>query len=116
MSLFYIAAGINHFVNPSFYEMIMPPYLPYHLTLIYISGVCEIIFGILLISVSTRKTAAWLIIILLIAIFPANIQMAVDYKTNNNPDLWIAIVRLPVQFILVWWAWIYTKPSVGKNM
>ncbi|MBK8552856.1 MAG: DoxX family protein [Ignavibacteria bacterium] len=115
MSMFYTAAGINHFLNPSFYEQIMPPYLPYHLPLIYISGLCEIVFGILLIPVSTRKIAAWLIILLLIVIFPANIQMAVDYKANDNPDLWIAIIRLPVQIVLIWWAWIFTKPSVEKS-
>lgn len=114
--MFYTAAGINHFLNPSFYEKIMPPYLPYHLPLIYFSGLCEIVFGILLIPVSTRKIAAWLIIILLIAIFPANVQMAVDYKASDNPDLWIAIVRLPAQIILIWWAWIYTKPSVERRL
>jgi uncharacterized membrane protein len=111
MIIFYIIAGANHFINPAFYESIMPTYLPYHLPLIYLSGLCEIVFGILLIPDSTRRIAARLIIILLIAIFPANIQMAFNYKNENNPDLWIALVRLPIQILLIFWAWIFTRPS-----
>lgn len=109
MSAFYILAGANHFLNPAFYEPIMPPYLPYHLALIYISGVAESMIGIFLIPKSTRRIAAWLLIILLIIIFPANIQMTINYWKESNPDMWISIVRLPIQFILIWWAWVYTK-------
>jgi uncharacterized membrane protein len=54
--------------------------------------------------------AAWLIITMLIAIFPANIQMAVDWYRKGSPYLWIAVMRLPLQLVLIWWAWIYTKP------
>ncbi len=109
LSVFYLVAGINHFWNPGFYEPIMPPFLPYHLTLIYISGACEIIFAILLLPRSTRKTAAWLIIIFLIAVFPANIQMAVNYYSENDPRLWFALVRLPLQAVLILWAHVFTK-------
>jgi len=58
---------------------------------------------------ATRITAAWLIIILLIVIFPANIQMAINWSKNKNPKLWIAILRLPFQLVLIWWAWQYTR-------
>lgn len=109
MSLGYVVAGINHFVHRSFYEQIMPPYLPWHIPLIYISGVCEIAFGLLLLPVSTRRTAAWLLIALLIAVYPANIQVALDYWYADNPYLWIALARLPLQLLLVWWAWVYTR-------
>jgi uncharacterized membrane protein len=109
MSLFYVIAGINHFIHPSFYEKIMPPYLPIHLTLIDISGVCETGLGLLLLPQKTRRSAAWGIIFLLIAIYPANIQMLLNYIHENNPNLWISIVRLPLQFVLIWWAFIYTK-------
>ena len=109
MSAFYILAGINHLINPSFYLPIMPPYLPWHLKLIYVSGVFEIIFGLLLIPKSTRRVAAWLLIALLIAVFPANIQMTINYFRESNPDLWISIVRLPIQIILIRWAWVYTR-------
>ncbi len=109
MGALYIAAGINHFVKPAFYEKIMPSYLPNHAFLIFFSGVLEILFGVLLFPQSTRPYAAWLIIALLVLIFPANIQMMIDFWKNKNPYLWVAILRLPLQFVLIWWAWIYTK-------
>src|SRR6201987_954184 len=100
MALAYIAAGIYHFVAP---------YLPYHMELIYASGVFEIALGLLLLPASTRVYAAWGVIALLIAIFPANIQMAVNFYQRKNLYLWVAILRLPLQFLLIWWAYIYTK-------
>ena len=109
MSLVYVAAGILHFIRPKVYLKIMPSYLPYPLQMVYISGFCEILFGLLLLFPATRTAGAWLIILLLIAVFPANIQMAVSFYQKNNPALWIAILRLPLQFVLIWWAWIYTK-------
>ena len=109
MSLLYIAAGINHFIHPTFYLKIIPNGLPQHEALNYISGMCEIIFGILLIPLFTRRIAAWLIIILLVAIYPANIQMFLDYLQRGDPNLWITIIRLPIQIVLIWWAWKYTK-------
>ena len=115
MVVLYVAAGINHFVNPGFYEKIMPPYLPYHSFLIFISGVFEIIFGLLLLPQGTRRFGAWLLIVLLIAIFPANIQMMLDFCQNKNPYLWAAILRLPLQFVLIWWAWIYTKRVIERS-
>jgi uncharacterized membrane protein len=111
MAVLYIAAGINHFIHPAFYIKIMPPWLPYHTALILISGVCEIVFGLLLLLPSARRPAAWLIILMLIAIFPANIQMMVNYLHENNPRLWIAIVRLPLQLVLIWWAYYFTKKT-----
>ena len=104
-----VAAGVYHFVNTKMYQRIMPTYLPWHMPLIYISGVCEIVFGLLLIPESTRPVAAWLVIVLLIAVFPANIQMAVSFYQKHKPTLWIALLRLPLQVVLIYWAWIYTK-------
>jgi uncharacterized membrane protein len=109
MSLFYLSAGINHFVNPKWYARIIPPWLPNHSALNYISGTCEIVFAILLIPEATRHIAAWLIIVMLIAIFPANIQMSINFWREHNPYFWLTIVRLPLQFVLIWWAWYYTK-------
>jgi uncharacterized membrane protein len=111
MSLLYFSAGIYHFVNPKMYLRIMPTYLPQtsHLPLVYISGVCEIIAALLLIPESTRPLGAWLTIALLIAVFPANIQMLVTFYQKQHSALWIAILRLPMQIFLIWWAWIYTK-------
>jgi uncharacterized membrane protein len=111
MIALYIMAGINHFWHPEMYISIMPPYLPYHRALVYVSGACEIGFGLLLVPLSTRGIAAWLIISLLIAVFPANIQMTIDYYHRHNPYTWLTIVRLPVQILLVVWAWQFT----GRN-
>jgi uncharacterized membrane protein len=108
MAVFYIAAGIYHFVQPTFYRRMMPSWLPWHLPLVYISGVCEILLGIFLFPELTRKSAAWGIIILLVAIFPANIQMMLNFRRKKNPYLWITILRLPLQLVLIWWAWHYT--------
>lgn len=109
MSLMYFAAGLYHFINPKMYLRIMPSYLPFHLPLVYISGAAEIIISMLLIPEATRSLGAWLTIALLIAVFPANIQMAVNFWQKQHPGLWMAIVRLPLQIVLIYWAWIYTK-------
>ena len=112
MAAFYIFAGVNHFRVPEFYRQIMPPYLPWHLELVLLSGIAEIVCGIGLLIPRTRKLAAWATIALLIAVFPANIHVAV----NNVPMLgeteglgiwnW---VRLPFQFLFIAWAWWYTR-------
>jgi len=109
MALFYVGAGLNHFRNPEFYMQIMPPWLPWHYALVLLSGVAEIVVGILLVIPRTRRLGAWLTIALLLAIFPANIQMAIHYYRTANPGLWIAILRLPLQGLLIWWAWLYTR-------
>ncbi|OAQ40728.1 DoxX family protein [Pedobacter psychrophilus] len=112
MGIVYLIAGINHFVMPQFYMKIMPPYLPFPLTLIYLSGVLEIISGILLIINKTRKVGAWLIIGLLIAVFPANIQMSIDQYQFLRLMFYLSILRLPFQFLLIYWAYLFTKQTI----
>ena len=112
MALFYFAAGLNHFIQPVFYLKIMPPWVPLHKELVFISGVCEVLFALLLLLPFTRRFAAWCIIALLIAVFPANIQMMLNYIDENNPALWVSILRLPLQPLLIWWAYGFTKPVV----
>lgn len=109
MSLVYIAAGVYHFVNPALYRGIMPPWLPAHHQLVLLSGAAEIVLGLLLLPAATRPWAAWGIIALLIAVFPANIQMAINFHRQGNPYLWAALLRLPLQGVLIWWAWQYTR-------
>ena len=108
MSAAYIAAGVNHFRNPEMYLKIIPHFLPFHQAINYGSGVLEILLAVLLIPASTRNKAAWGLVILLVLIFPANIQMAVDYTTENHPLKWAAYARLPLQGLLIWWALSYT--------
>lgn len=109
MAALYVLAGINHFLHPKGYIKIMPAYLPWHAQLVLISGIIEVLLGILLLFPNTRIIAAWLIIGLLVVVFPANLQMASNYYHQNNLNLWIAIARLPLQIVLIWWAWLYTK-------
>lgn len=111
MAAAYILAGLNHFRSPKTYLRIMPPYIPWHAQMVAISGVLEIVFGVMLLFPVTRVVGAWCVILLLIAVFPANIQMAIDFYQRKNPYLWIAIARLPLQALLVWWEWIFTKFS-----
>ena len=108
MAVLYIIAGSYHFINTRFYSRMMPPWVPWHMPIVYVSGAFEIILGVLLIPVMTRTYAAWGIIILLILIFPANIQMTLNFYRKKNPYLWISVLRLPLQPVLIWWAWQYT--------
>ncbi len=108
--LLFIAAGLNHFLHTDFYISIMPPYLPWPRTLVYISGVAEMILGALL---CTRLMiwAAWGLIALLIAVFPANLHMAIHpdlYPMFSDWSLWL---RLPLQGLLLAWVYEYTRKS-----
>ena len=111
MAALYIVAGINHFVHPAMYIAIMPSFLPVssYNALVVISGVCEILFGLLLVPPPTRRLAAWGIIALLLAVFPANIQMAVNFYREQSPQTWLAYLRLPLQILLIIWAYRYTR-------
>lgn len=109
MAALYILAGINHFWHPRTYLGIMPPYIPYPAAMVAVSGICEVLFGGMLLMQQTRVMGAWLIIALLIAVFPANIQMATNWQRAGHPLLWLAIARLPLQALLIWWAWAYTR-------
>ena len=116
MPALYSVAGIYHFINPEFYNKLMPEWLPYHLPLIYFSGLVEFLLGVLLIPKQTRIISAWLIISMLIAFFfVIHIPMVISFYQNHNSNLWIAVVRLPIQFYLIWWALKYTKDRSLKN-
>lgn len=109
MAAIYIAAGVNHFWHPAMYLRIMPPWLPWPQPLVLLSGVLEILFGAMLFLSQTRTVGAWGLMLLLIAVFPANVQTALNYDREANPHLWLSIARLPLQPLLIWWAWQYTK-------
>ena len=108
----YILAGVGHFIWPEFYMPMMPPYLPWHLPLIYLSGVAEFALGALVLMPQTRQFAAWGIIALLIAVFPANLHIALYNVPLGGATEGYGIwnwVRLPVQGLLIAWAWWYTR-------
>ncbi|TKB96202.1 DoxX family protein [Pedobacter cryophilus] len=109
IGIMFLLAGINHFVMPGFYLQIMPPYLPFPMALIYLSGLAEIICGALFIPKQSRRMGAWLIILLLIAVFPANIQMSIDEYQNGGWLFYGSVLRLPLQFLFIWWSYKFTK-------
>jgi uncharacterized membrane protein len=104
LAALFIASGLLHLVSPRVYLPMMPPYLPYPSQLILVSGVTEIAGGIGLLFPPTRRGAHYGLIALLIAVFPANIQMAVNGFTNGGPPLILALLlaRLPLQPLLIW--------------
>ena len=100
-----MGAGFLHFVRPAPYLKIMPPYLPWHRALVYLSGAAEIAGGLGLLIPGLRKPAAWGLVALLIAVFPANVYMATDHiqMTVRPMPAWVAWARLPLQGLLIWW-------------
>lgn len=106
-----ITVGLIHFAKPAPFVKIMPPQLPYPLELVYISGFFEILGGIGLLIPLVSVAAAWGLIALFIAVFPANINMTInDIELEgipHNPVLYWG--RLPLQAVLIAWAWWYTR-------
>ena len=109
LGLFFVAAGILHFVRPEMYVKIMPPYLPWPRQLVLVSGLCEVALGVLVLLPRFRVPAAWGLIALLVAVFPANLHMALHpelFRKISPVALWL---RLPLQAVLIAWAYWYTR-------
>jgi uncharacterized membrane protein len=104
----FVLAGANHFRSPDVYLKIMPPYLPFHRPLVLLSGFFEIALGALLLVPQVSWLAAWGLIALLIAVFPANIYLYEHQEILPAPPL-VHLLRLPLQAVLIGWAWVYTK-------
>ena len=111
MSIFYVRIGVHHFLDPEYFLNIMPPFLPYHLELVYISGFFEILLGLLLIFPKYRFYTSWGLIILLIAVFPANIYLAPSEIAQQGLDVSkeVAIWRLPFQALFIGLAYWHSK-------
>jgi uncharacterized membrane protein len=108
LALFFVGAGILHLVRPDFYLKIMPPYLPLHLELVYLSGFCEIALGLLLLVPRYSRWAAWGIIALLIAVFPANLYLYQNQDLLPAPPI-LHFLRLPLQGVFILWAYWHTR-------
>ena len=108
MAFLYIIAGINHFRSPGMYIRTIPPLFKNPKLINTLSGAAEILLGILLLFPFSKKFAAWGIIALLIAIFPANLFMFQDKRAGFGLPKWILFVRLPLQIVLIYWAYQYT--------
>ena len=106
-SIFYTIVGVKHFIEPDYFLSIIPPYLPFHIELVYISGFFEILFGLMILFPKYRYYGSIGLIFLLIAIFPANIYLAQSKEAQEaiGASQQIAIWRLPIQGILIWIAY-----------
>jgi uncharacterized membrane protein len=114
MAAFYVLAGIRHFTHLGFYLQMMPPFVPWHLAAVYVSGAAEIALGLGLLIPRLSRAAAWGVIALLIAVFPANIYMWTSHLMMDGKVIpgWFHAIRLPAQALLIAWAWWYTAPAV----
>lgn len=113
LALFMIMMGVLHFALAAFFVRAMPPWLPWHLELVYLSGVFEIAGGVGLLIPRLRVAAGWGLVALLVAVFPANVHMATSgvQMTAEPMDAWIWWARLPFQALFIAWAWWMTRPD-----
>lgn len=109
MAAFYVLAGLNHFRDPEFYLPMMPSWIPAHGAMVALSGVAEVALGLGLLWPVSRPYAAWGVIALLIAVFPANLQMLLDAEKWTDLPRWGLVLRLPLQAALIGWAWTLTR-------
>ncbi len=113
LTVLMVAAGANHFVSPEPYVAMVPAVLPSPDLLVYVSGAAEILGGLGLILPATRQLAAWGLIVLFVAVFPANLNMAINHLPLGSHAIptWALWARLPLQVVLIWWASSFTHPE-----
>lgn len=114
LSVFFIIAGANHFIAADVYLPLIPPYLPWPLGLVYLSGIAEILGGVAIAFSRTRWLGGWWLIAVLVAVFPANIHMLMNHVPLGGKEVptWVFWARLPLQFLLIYW--IYVTCSRGS--
>lgn len=110
-------AGTLHFAASDPFIRIVPDFLPYPAALVYISGIIEIGLGVALLLPPVSQWAAWGLVALFIAVYPANLNMAINHiHIDGIPDgWWFQAIRLPFQFVLIAWAYWYTKPDTHPD-
>jgi uncharacterized membrane protein len=109
MGFLFVLAGVNHFANPGFYIRLMPPYLPWHLLLVYLSGLAEVTLGVALLIPASARLAAWGIIGLLILFLSVHVHMVVNPQLFPEVHVAILWVRLALQGLLIAWAYWFTR-------
>lgn len=118
LGIFFVVSGLLHFFSPAPYLRIIPPFLPWPKTLLWISGAAEIAGGLGLLVTRFRRAAAYGLALLLVAVFPANIYMAVAHVAFPGlmGESWIQWLRLPLQIPLIFWALHYTRKSHAVDL
>jgi uncharacterized membrane protein len=117
LAALFVGSGLLHLFRPSVYMPMMPPYLAYPAQLILVSGVAEIAGGVGLLFPPTRRVARYGLIALLVAVFPANVQMAVNGFANDDSPLVLALLlaRLPLQPLLIWLVYRCNPPTQAAS-
>lgn len=105
MALIYIVTGSFHFITPKVYLRILPDYIPWHKTMVILSGIIEIVLGVLLLFEPTQNLAIYGIILMLIMFLPVHIVMILNRKKRLRLPLWAVYLRIPLQFALMYWAY-----------
>ncbi|MFN8391688.1 MAG: DoxX family protein [Bdellovibrionota bacterium] len=116
LSTGFVSAGIAHLRSPAIFLPLMPPFLPFPIELIYVSGVCEIALGALMMIPRFRKLAGVGLVLLLIAVFPANVYMALNDQVYPNVQSGVRWGRLPLQLVLIWCVlWVSSIAESGSS-
>jgi uncharacterized membrane protein len=111
VTLLFVLAGINHFINTAFYVNIMPPYIPAHVMMVYLSGFFEVVGGVGVLIPSLRRAAGWGLIALMIAVFPVHLHMVTHPLSYFAIPFWAIVARIPLQFLLIAWVEWSTRPT-----
>ena len=116
IGILFIVAGALHFIRPKPYVAMMPPWIPMHEEAVAVSGIAEIAGGIAMFPNRTARFGAWWLIALMVAVFPANVHMAVNPDQIKGLDktgipAWALWARLPLQPLAIWLTWLATKPT-----
>lgn len=112
LAAFLLVAGVAHFLNPGFFDAIVPPWVPgTPRGATYVSGVAELLAGLGIVVSRTRRFALWSAAALFVAVYPANLYMAWDWRDRDLADRLVAYGRLPLQVPMVWWAVVTARRS-----
>lgn len=115
LGIFFTLAGVMHFVNPSFFDEIVPPWLwPSERFWTYASGVAELVVGPLILVPRTRRIGSLAAIVLLIAVYPANLYMTWDWRDRALNQQFVSWARLPFQFVFMWAAWMVARSQPSR--
>jgi uncharacterized membrane protein len=116
LGVFLTVAGVMHFATPSFFDAIVPPWLwPSERFWTYASGVAELIVGPLMLIPRTRRVGAIAAVVLLIAVYPANLYMVWDWRDRSFSERFVSWARLPFQFVFIWLAWMVSRSQAAPR-
>lgn len=112
VTIWFVVGGIAHFAYTESFLRIMPPYIPFHLASVYISGSLELLGTLGLWIRPVRSLAGYGLMALTAAVTPANVHMLLHPDLFPNIPYWLLIVRIPVQFALIWLIWWCSRPAL----